>query len=230
MRQLLISLLIILFGYNIVSFAQELSGTIDLDSDENVEASDLRGEIMLEQPNEKKDPYKATQDSTIEYFKKTINDLQEISKSNQPVKLMSEGELTHVAYLYLYCSIKKGVCREVLDAIIEIDIANSAVQGSPECPMMKDFWKVWVANDMERRHSYAVKTGMMRITNMFKQNVLPNYLKCEETVAKVLKDSGKDILVKRYPRDKGPIKNLNKVLKMLQTVKDKIPNLRSAIQ
>ena len=112
----------------------------------------MRGEIVLEKADKKKNPYTVNQDSLIEYLDALPTKLAELKNTGEALRSLEDGEVSHLAYVYLYCSIKRGICKEVIDAVLEIDIANAALEGAASCPTMKRFWKVWIENDMEKRH------------------------------------------------------------------------------
>src|SRR5690606_18171140 len=79
-------------------------------------------------------------------------------------------------------------------------LINSKLQGNVSCPNMTRFWKSWVKADMERRLEYGLKIGQLNKANEFKKMVRPRFIKCEETIENILKDSGSpsEFFGKRY--------------------------------
>ena len=140
----------------------------------------LSGELNYEDTTEKAaDSYSTTQTQVIEYFKNFESTLTAAT----PAPDLTEAQLNYLDAAFLYCSINNGKCPYILDAILEIDIKRSAINHVAACPTMTKFWKQWVANDMENRHKYAVRTAFLSVTEEFRTKDRPKYLKCKETVA-----------------------------------------------
>lgn len=163
---------LLLSSFLIVSlFAQNTTGTIEIDDPQQAPP---------------KPPTQVAESKGIEY----LTALDQVIESGkiQAIPNLVDSQTQYLSALYLYCSIKDGVCPEVLDVILTQDIINSVNAKKAECPNLKAFWKSWIANDMEKRHSYKVKMAYANQTASFKKDVRPQYVKCTETVEKGMAD------------------------------------------
>lgn len=120
----------------------------------------------------------------------------------------------------------------VLDAVLEIDIINSKVSGTPKCDNMKRFWNVWINNDMHIRDQHNVSFGYMKKRIDFQQKRLPAYVLCLETVKDELAESGESAVFfgKRYEPGSLEKEAIISLVTMLKHIKKKIPNVFRAAQ
>lgn len=191
----------------------------------------VHGDIEFEEDTKTTDPYAETRDDLIA----RLNTLSSFT-TNPNTELdfdsiaLNEQHFVHLNALYLYCSVNKGTCSEVLDTVLELDIIKSQLDGSAECTNMKHFWKTWIANDMQKRHQYQVKTGYLKETEDFKKNNLPRYLRCSQTVADALKNSAGtattlEFFTNRYHLPSVPRQAITNTLGLLEDAKKNNVNL-----
>lgn len=173
--------------------------------------------------------YDTTQDQTIEYFKKAAASIPTLSQSPSPLADLSDNMINYLNGVYLYCTINSGTCAIPLQAILEVDIINSKIKGVSECPNMKRFWKLWLANDMESRQQYLVKTGFISATSDFSRNVRPSFVRCEATITSETTSQGSaaDYFKGRYgPGQPSPqTESFSRLVSLLEAVKQKVPNV-----
>lgn len=189
------------------------------------------GEIVLEKDKAKVDSYAIQQESSIALVKGLLQNTEALAAgSGSQISPLSQQQIQYLAACYLYCTIQQGTCQEMLDAILEIDIINSRLSKTVQCPNMKAGWKEWIAGDMEKRQSYQVKTGFLNATEEFKRTVRPRYIKCEETVKAEIAPtvSDKEFFSARYSGENSKKKPIERTLKLLEEIKTKIPNIFSA--
>jgi len=176
--------------------------------------------------------YAVIQDNTIEKFaeiEKLIIDLQD--GNTRPIPTFSEHELDYLTAIYLFCSLQSGSCPLVLDALLEADLIYAAQNGSSECPALTQFWKLWVANSMERRFEHGLKVGAFNTADQFKRQERPKYIRCSDTVGKQLENAGpsQNFFRKRYSTSAKPLENISKTRGLLEEAKEKIPNIYARI-
>jgi hypothetical protein len=192
-----------------------------LSADDNTIQS---GEIKIEQEEKKVDSYFETEEQAIVEFDKLLSFTESKDLKSIPDNLkLSDDILVHLNAYYLYCSTSRGVCPHILDAILEFDLINSRKNKVAACPNMLKFWKLWLDNDMEKRHQYQVKTGYIQQTTEFKNKVRPMYLKCQGTINDLLKLENVDdnnYFINRYSENSAIIKSIENVLKDLKQAKD----------
>ena len=162
----------------------------------------IMGDIELEDEGESVNTYDATQDSIIKLFKELPDAFDTLANGgNAEIPNLDQNQIQYLNGVYLHCSVARGICPFVLDALLELDLINSRVKNKAQCPNLIKFWKSWVQNDMEQRHNYQLKTGFIADTNRFRKNVRPIYIKCKKTIEKELdsvKGSNTDYFAKRY--------------------------------
>lgn len=180
------------------------------------------GEIELQAVEKRLSP----QDAAIQYFKRFAEDLDKASAGTalKPPPI-GANEMLYLDALYLFCTVRKGTCPAILDAILETDIASSFADNTPACPNMKLFWRLWIDNNFQRQQDYQVPTGFIREAMAFKQKELPRYLSCAETVSTELQSAaGKplsQVLKQRYAADAPARQAVKETLGILQAVKQK---------
>lgn len=178
------------------------------------------GTIELELSSQKRDPYLTSQEEALKYFTDLKALLQGVSASNRKL-LMPEAEVVnYMGGLYLFCSMKRGVCPAVLEALLEIDIVNSKLSNVSLCPVMKGFWKRYLENDFEDRLKYAISTGFVAKVNEFNSRERPRYLRCEDTLKELFKggESASALFSKRYQSGSRPLKAIDEVISLINAV------------
>jgi hypothetical protein len=192
------------------------------------------GEIFQEQDADQQDSYSATQDQVIEYFKGLRATMRSAANGASTAKLapLSENALTYLNSAYLYCSVNNATCPEILDAILEIEVINGRLSSKAECPNLKQFWRLWIKNQMEERHNFAVKTAFLNPTNDFKRTRRPRYIKCDATVAAEFEDQGSatDYFKKRYISGSEQLLAVDRTVKMLEQIRAEVPDLFTAVK
>lgn len=147
------------------------------------------GEIAIDTSQaQKKDPYRETQDSTLNYFKGLKGQLQEAARSGRKLLIPDANAIQYLNGLYLFCSIKRGTCPSVLEALFEIDVVNSKLNNVAVCPVTKTFWKRWLENEFEDRMKYSLSTGFIAKVSEFNAKERPKYLRCDDTLKELFKD------------------------------------------
>jgi hypothetical protein len=186
----------------------------------------LEGEINLQTPVKKQtNPYQDRQDAAIGYFTNLSGKLDKLGSGElSPLDKIGEDVLSHMAGTYLFCSIQKGTCPWILDALLETDVINSRINKKVECDSLPRFWKIWVKYDMQKKQDYQVKTGYMRDTISFKKTKLPRYVGCMDTVKQEISDnpqpvSDADYFKNRYAGESSQRKAIMDTLDYLQKIK-----------
>lgn len=192
------------------------------------------GEINLEDMETiRRDPYSVAQDAAINFFNDFATKVGTLkNKGAVTLETLPDVALSHLANVYLYCTVRSGTCPFVLDAILESDIVN-AKNGSPSiCPNMERFWKVWLKNDMEKRQNFMVRTANLSATSEFTRNERPRYLKCRETVQIEIgkESSSAEFFATRYGGASGPDAAVKKLAALLTELKTKVPNIPQALE
>lgn len=186
------------------------------------------GEVLLDLKNDSQDPYLMNQTQALAYFKDLQKKIDALVEGNfSPVPELNERALHHLMGVYLYCSVKKGVCPGPLDAILETDIINSKLNKSSACPNMTSFWKIWIKNDMENRQKYLTQIAYINDTDTFKNKVRPKYLKCRATVTSEVDSSLSDLAFfkQRYANDAAARTAINSLVSMLEELQKKEINV-----
>ena len=192
---------------------------------------DLIGSINIEEQDDHKvDPYPLSQNATLEFFQGYNAKLQQIASSGSgSIPDLSDGILNYLSALFLHCAVNYGTCPHILKSVLEIDVINSKNSGTITCPNMKRLWNAWVRNNLEERHKYLVKTSFIQISSEFKEKERPKYLKCDQTITGILKDSGSaaQFYKQRYAADSEYLTFAPKIVALITQVieKDKIRNL-----
>lgn len=193
------------------------------------EDGDTYGDIEFKDLEEqKKVPYRVLQKNVLEYFSSLESSLSSGSTNESAtLRSLKKNELDYLAALYLHCSLRRGSCPVILDAVLESDIFNSAVASKNSCPNMTGFWKAWIAADMERRLDHGLKVGLIGKATSFKKSGRPAYIKCQKTVAGMIENSGSPsaLISSRYASNSRVLKNLKTFNQYLTKVEESVPNL-----
>ena len=165
------------------------------------------GTIEIETSTVSKDPFKATQDRVIDQIKTS-------SLAN-----VSQSDFLYLNSAYLYCTINKGTCPEILDALLYADFTTSKQQNKANCPILESFWKQWIENQFEQRQNYLGKIAFFSQTNEFNSKKRNGYIKCRETIAQMLTEQAQP-----------PSSEANaKAAAILEQIKATVPNVIDAI-
>lgn len=192
------------------------------------------GEIIQEQEAKTQDSYSATQDQVLSFFQGLATSMRNAAngKIPTPIPLLNENALTYLNSAYLYCSVNNGTCPAMLDALLEAEIINAKLGNKAECPNLKQFWRLWLKNQMEERHNFAVKTVFLNTTNEFKRSKRPRYIKCEATVASEIADQGSNLeyFKRRYSPGSAQMVAVEQTLETLEQIRRDIPDIFTAVR
>jgi len=141
-----------------------------------------------------------------------------------PIALPDANAFTFVTTMYLYCTTKLGTCPFILDTVLEGDVINARGSGSPECPIMSQFWRQWLNNDLEQRAKYLLSIGNASALATFNQNQRPKYLRCKDTVANELKQAP----ATRYASSGTVAQSVTRTTRFLTEVRNKQVDVYSA--
>ena len=150
-------------------------------------ADNTSGTIDIELQSRKKDPYLTAQENALTYFRDLKNNLLSVKSTQKKLLLPDPQVMNYLSGLYLFCSIKRGTCPAIPEAILEIDIVNSKLSNTTLCPAMKSFWKKYLESDFEDRLKYSVSTGFVSKVNEYNSKERPKYLRCEDTLKELFK-------------------------------------------
>ena len=145
--------------------------------------------------------YEKHQDELIDYFGGIQTAVANLP--DKPLETIPPLEIDHIHNLTavaLYCTIKRGACPFLLQAIREVEVINSTLAGRATCPNMVAFWKRWIKNGFEDRVNYNISTGHLKKYIEFKNNQRKEFIHCSKTTAALLKDAPDDFLEKRYAK------------------------------
>lgn len=235
MKLLQISLGIIALSWSfqpalVMADLPQLVGEIVLDEDvpNETSKSDQSGDIHFEELGEDRDPYNVNQDLAIKYFTELYSQTQQIGAgkiaSVQPLK---SDALLHVAGVYLFCVTKRGVCPDILNSILEIDVINSKIAGKVSCPTMREFWSLWKQQQFQRRQDYSVPLSYIHKVQEFQSKELPRLVNCEDTIRSIITEGPSDTAAffkDRYQDARLPM-NIATTAQMLKLIKKKVPNI-----
>lgn len=190
-------------------------------------APPLSGVIKMESVETKKtDPYASGQEAAIVWVEELNAALDKrAGGENAAIRTPETGILNHLAGVYLFCSIREGVCPHILQMLLEADFLISLDGGKAQCPALTEFWKVYVTNDFENRHKYMIKTGYLTATSDFKRDVRPRYVRCRETIEEELKKRDAGSLGKRYAAGSPARTSINESLSLLKKLRDSGKNV-----
>lgn len=201
-------LILFILSFSIPASSQELLGSVDFE--ESVQ----------------EDSYKKNQDDVIKIFEDLASQVNQ-KKISEIKRSLTENEINYLNAAYLYCSSQKGVCREIPQVLLELDLIASKISNTVSCTNSLSFWRQWLANDMEERSKYLTKTGHLRDVDFFNRQVRPQFVQCQKTIAKLLEDksSFSEFFENRY---KDETIERNAVLgapRILQVIRDSVSNV-----
>jgi hypothetical protein len=171
----------------------------------------------------KDDPYSRVEDGLIVKIDSFLKELE----SFPPPPSLREAELLHLTGVYYVCSLKRGTCPVILNAILELDFLENVKTESKagKCNRMKGFWSQWIKNQFEKRQGYELDTGRIKLKQEFDRLERPKYLKCSQTLSERLEinKSSYPVYLKQLSQNRDmPLKSL---LLILQETKKTIPNV-----
>ena len=165
--------------------------------------NDQSGSIQIETDTVNKDPFPILQDKIIDQLK------------NGTLTSLSQSELVYLNAAYLYCTLNKGTCPEILDALLFADYSTSKSQNSATCPLLESFWKQWIENQFEQRQNYLGKIAFFSQTNEFNTKRRNGYIKCRQTIGQMLTQ-----------QTQPPTSDVNaKAVAILEQIKKVVPNV-----
>jgi hypothetical protein len=172
------------------------------------------------------------QDEAIAYFTALGETIKSLSRGNDArAPVMTPAVTNFMGAAYLFCSINEGVCKFMLEAMLEADIIAGRQNKNDQCPTLTGFWKTYLGNDLENRHKYNTRTAYLSSTVEFNQKERPKYVKCQSSVRSETTGSTTDreYFMLRYRNRTDVISTVNKVVATLEVLKAKVPNVWSAI-
>lgn len=190
----------------------------------------IMGDLNIEEDEQQVDPYSVVQSGVLAYFKHLNKLAASLESGAAPEQLKDLGDdaLRYLTAAYLHCSIKQGTCPALLEALLEIEVINSRIRNTAACPNLERFWRIWLKNDMERRHDYSVKLGYLQATTEFRQKVRPRFVKCQPTVAGEISSSLsslQDYFRVRYASGSLARRSLEQNLLLLEGIAQQVPNI-----
>ncbi|NMC63658.1 MAG: hypothetical protein GYA55_10900 [SAR324 cluster bacterium] len=191
------------------------------------------GSVDITMDEKTKDPYKESQIKALGYLKLLKQKIEALGNgtSISQIEKPSNDVLHYLTGIYLHCTILKGVCPEILDSLLEVDLINSRLAKKAECPSLLGFWKHWKANDMEARQNHLVRIGFLAISSEFTRNTRPKYIKCQESIESMLDANmpDADYFKKRYEGESQSENAVSQSIKYVETASQTIPNIFTAL-
>lgn len=191
-------------------------------------ASALSGTLDMKVGEDGKDPYKTGQTNAINFLAALEAKISELKGGNiSPVERPKDSAINHLTGVYLYCTITKAVCPEILDALLETDLINSRISKKAECPTLLTFWRDWQANDLEARQKFLVRIGNLGTTGDFTKNMRPKYIKCQDTIREATAGAGSDAeyFRNRYGSASSPEASIKKAADYVKTIAEHSSNI-----
>lgn len=203
----------------------DLSVSISVNAQERRNAQ--VGEINIENTKDQGSPYQKAQEETLLYFENFSKVLREQNGSLEKTGTLTDNQLNYLNGVYLYCTVNTGTCPAVLESLYEIDLINSKISGIVACPILTQFWKLWLRSEMEKRQGFLVKTSYITATSEFTNKIRPRFVKCIDSVKTDLENSAAaDTFFKeRYVPQSKPIQAVEKTIQILKTLKDRSINV-----
>jgi hypothetical protein len=197
------------------------------------ERNSQHGELQLEVAQKKGDPFSAVKEQAHSFISAISQQVQTLAIGNSATlpPPPSDQVLRYIAAAYLHCSVQRGTCPEILDAVLEYDIIVSRFNKTPACPTMLRLWDSWIKNDMEKRHQYLTKTGFFTATNEFRQRVRPRYTKCVATVTESIQgDPNHAVFFSKRYAPKEPVRaQITNAVVIMDSIKAKVENIFTLI-
>jgi hypothetical protein len=177
------------------------------------------GSIAFEDEPTKQTPYEMGQTEAINLFQAVLTEVQSGTITKHTVSPIA---IRHLAGTYLYCSSKRGSCPAILDAILAVDIANASISGVASCPILEEFWSSYKKWEFDKREGYLRGVTASATAELFAKDELPRYQRCQQTVARALKEE-------KTTRKTRATKALANGEFLLKQFKLKVPNVFAAL-
>ena len=194
---------------------------------------ELSGELEITQSVTTVGGYGAVEANVSELFNSLLSQARSSLPESGTAHLaeLGENDLQFMNALYLYCTVNQGTCALVLDSLLELEVVKSRLRGKADCPTLLRFWKLWLKNDMERRHEFLGKTGFLNDYQKFNREQRGRYVRCQPTVAEQIQsnESNIEFFKKRYAQDGAPLKTLSQMSALLTGLKAKGVNIFKAV-
>lgn len=188
-------------------------------------SQDLLGSVDFEE-SVQENWYKKAQDEVITTFQDLASQVNQ-GKITQIKKAFLENDINYLNGAYLYCSAQRGVCREIPQVILELDLITSKLSNSVDCTNSLMFWRQWLANDMEERSKHLTKTAYLKDVEFFNRDIRPQFVQCQKTIGSLLdnKSSFSEFFKERYKE--GTIERISVLAapRVLQVIRDSVPNV-----
>jgi hypothetical protein len=149
----------------------------------------LMGEIPLQDTTGKKRDASEVASKEVEEWEKALLAAVTTPASSGAIPELGTEGAGYLAALYLLCTEKRGPCGFILESILEADLLASKQTGVARCAVMNRFWKVWIANEGDRRLQFQIPIGHAPELARFNSSVRPRFVRCKETVQAILADS-----------------------------------------
>lgn len=135
---------------------------------------------------------------------------------------LSLKDIRYLTGAYLVCSLKRGKCPEILDALLDIETFEYIRDGNKGCKNMVSFWRSWISNDMDRRHDMFNKTAFINVKTQFNTTQRPKYVRCKKTSLQRAKSTSRASFLKNISSKQGA---LTKTVKLLKEIEKNVDNV-----
>jgi hypothetical protein len=208
----------VLWGFFVAAVVVSLGSTSHAESASSDDGRPaLTGEVAYSEPDTKnKTPSLVGYDNAVAWANALSKIVSSDGKGAVP-ELEGVGS-TYLSVLYLHCVSRAGTCPFILDSILEADVIASRESGSRRCPLMKSFWKNWLALQLEERGKFLVSVATGLQMAAFNSNERPRYVDCKPTVEAILDD--KESLATRYGPETSTSKSVTQLVALLKEVKE----------
>ena len=191
-------------------------------------SQDQVGAIAIEGDSSSKSPYESAQEEAITYFEQFLNAMPEVRAGRvPPVQLLSRGALQYLASVNLFCTLRFGSCPTLLQAMYEIEAAQSIANGQASCQNLNLMWKSWLDADMERRVDLDLKIGFVKAYDEFKSGPRRKYVRCSASIQTLMEkvEDKRTFFSKRYDESNQAVRDIRGTVKFLRGIQTEIPNL-----
>ena len=139
----------------------------------------------------------------------------------------TQDDLNYLAAVHLYCTMRKGACPLIPQALLEMELSSHAASSSSSCQNLPRFWKTWIESDMEKRVEIHLQVVNFAKRNIFKKKHRPKYLKCKSTVSSILPKSAsaQSVLKKRYANSSKESQYAQKLVNYIHSINEKVGNI-----
>lgn len=173
----------------------------------------VMGEIPLSDTSSKRRDVHQVASQDVEVWERALLAAVTSNAGGAAIPELGSDGVGYLAALYLLCTEKRGSCGFILESILEADLLASKQAGVARCVVMNKFWKVWIANQGDRRLQFKISIGHAPDLAKFNSSVRPRFVRCKETVQAVLADS--KALAQRYGADSAVAKSVTSMSAVL---------------